>query len=225
MPLDIFLISDTLSSVDNYVLTAGARSRFFFFRTVFPIVTRLLSESHPFQNQAFTKYKFRKSFFLIFIRIARGYPPRRDIRREHHEPIPERPQRHRSRGVGRHSPERFHPLPLSLRQRETLPPHWLATSLRPLSSPFQSDQTRRFPGVVQRCGRPYRRPPPSTLRTLSCYRSPPISRPPPHPGHQRPRLASTRFRSRLHHQSAPQLPPPLSPLKPIPPGMRPRIAP
>src|SRR5216683_757776 len=179
----------------------------------FALLPVLLNESHPFQNQAFTKCKFRKSFPLIFIRIARGYPPRRNIRREHYEPIPERPQCHRSRGVGRHSPERFHSLSLSLRQRQALPPHWLATSLRPLPSPFQSDQTRRFPGVVQRRRRPLCRPPPSTLRALSRYRSPPISRPSAHSGHQRPRLASTRFRSRLHHQSTPPLSPPPSSLK------------
>src|SRR5437899_6735712 len=57
----------------------------------------------------------------------------------------------------------------------------------------------------------------STLRTLSCYRSPPISRPPPHSGDQRPRLTSSRLRSRLHHQSAPSLSPPPSSLRMIPP--------
>src|SRR5882762_365625 len=101
-----------------------------------------------------------------------------------------------------------------------MPPHWLATSLRPLSSPYHPDQTHRFPRVVQRCGRPYRRPPPSTLRTLSCYCSPPVSRPPSYSGHQGPRLASTHLRSRLHHQSAPPLSPPPSALKTSPPGMR-----
>jgi len=204
-PLDVFLIRAILDVVDNYVFDCGSLLPLFFsfFQTVFSrYYPFLLSESHPFQNQVFTKCKFRKSLPLILIRIARGFPPKeRNIRKEHHEPVPRKTP---ASPFSRNRPA----------SRSTIAPVVsIATpTVKRCSQPhfglcphhFQPDQTHRFPSS---CITMRKTLPPTSLPQLSEL-SPAIdvrqfSRPPPYSGHKgrvSPRRASVS--SLTHHLSS-----------------------